>query len=151
MADQKQKQKFDEQWKRLQSLSGEQRPEAKPKIASTKVIQIFQEVAKERVEKAESEFKGKLISILEAKLALDKVIAKGREELAKKEEQEYEVLNRELSAAYSMLENAQKQGQNLVTAAQGGSMLASIPSEESSAIEGENTTNSSAKDENKQD
>lgn len=119
MGEQKQKQKFDEQWARLKKLTGEEKPETRPKISGSRVTEIFEEVAKERVKKAEEDFKIKLISILEAKLALDKALQKGRDELQKKEEQEYETLNKELSAAYGMLENAQKQGNALVTAAQG--------------------------------
>lgn len=58
-----------------------------------------------------------MIGIFDAKIALDKSLQAGRDELAKKEEKEYEALNKELNDAFQLLNNAKQQGQQLQAAA----------------------------------
>src|SRR5688572_22953527 len=103
MAELKQKQKFEEQWKRLTSLTQDGSPEKAVKVDSNDVVDIFKEISTERVKKAREKFKLKLEGVLEAKLALDKTLQQGKEELAKKEEKEYEVLNKELNDTFQLL------------------------------------------------
>jgi len=79
----------------------------------------FQTVVAQRIEKAEKEFQIKLTGIIEAKIALDKDLKKGKEDLAKREEQEYEKLNKAIKEAFDMLEQVQKQGQNMLNQASG--------------------------------
>lgn len=119
MADQKQKQKFEQQWKQILSLTQTQSPEKVVKVADSEVLAIFKEIAEEREKKAREEFKVSLAGILQAKLELDKSITKGREELAKKEEKEYETLNNELAKVLGKLNYAKQQNQQLVSQAGG--------------------------------
>lgn len=130
MAELKQKQKFEQQWNRMLTLTGERTPEKAVKFPESEVVTLFKEVAEGRVKKAKEIFKTQLEGILDAKLALDKTLKQGRDELAKKEEKEYEALNNELNKAYGMLETAQKQGQQLVQTAAGQSTEESKPEEE---------------------
>lgn len=119
MAELKQKQKFEQYWSQFQTITGSKSPEEKIRIEKSEVPGIFQKVVLERNEKAQKDFEVKLLAILEAKVALDQSIKKGREELAKKEEIEYEKLNKALNDAFSMLKNTQQQGQNLMNQASG--------------------------------
>ena len=119
MAETKQKQKFEEQWKRLTTLTNEPYPEKGAKVETNEVVDLFKEVAAERIKGVKDKFKVKLSAILDAKLALDKTLKQGQEELAKKEEKEYEALNKELGEAFQMLNNAKQQNSALVQAAGG--------------------------------
>lgn len=114
MAELKQKKQFENLWGTLQNYSGTKAPEKSVKIPNNLIGPIFQEVAKEREEKAIAVFKTKVIGIYDAKEALDKTLQKGRDELAKKEEVEYEKLNNELRGAFQMLQQVQQQGQQMV-------------------------------------
>lgn len=117
--EQKQKQKFEEQWKKIVNLTGSNTPEKVGKVTQNEVVEMFQEIAKERMEEVRKRFKAKLAGILEAKLALDKTLENNRQEINKKEEKEYETLNNEINDAFRVLENAQKQTQSLVSASEG--------------------------------
>jgi hypothetical protein len=139
MAELKQKQKFEEQWKRLTSLTQDNTPEKAVKVDTNDVVAIFNEISAERVKKAREKFKLKLEGVLEAKLALDKTLQQGKEELAKKEEKEYEVLNKELNDTFQLLLNAKQQGANLVQAAS-GNFTQPTPEEGKEVVEPTNTT-----------
>lgn len=119
MAELKQKQKFEENWTRFTKLSTEERPEKVAKVDQNEVLAVFEKVAKKRIDAAKEKFETKVEAILDAKLALDKTLKQGAEELAKKEEKEYEELNKQLSEAFGMLNNAKQQNQNLVQQAGG--------------------------------
>lgn len=119
MAETKQKDKFEAQWKQFLTLTNSTTPEKPVKIENNDVLAIFAEVTKKRETAAKEAFKVKLEGILEAKLKLDQTLRAGREELVKKEEKEYEALNKELAAAQGMLLNAKAQNQTLMNAASG--------------------------------
>jgi hypothetical protein len=119
MADLKQKQKFEQNWQRFQTITGSTNPAQVTKIPLGSVAAHFQTVIAQRLEKAEKEFQIKLTGIIEAKVALDKDLKKGKEDLSKREEQEYEKLNKAIGDAFSMLEQVQKQGQNMLNQAAG--------------------------------
>jgi len=119
MADLKQKQKFEQNWQRFQAMTGSTNPAQVAKIPMNTVAAHFQTVVAQRIEKAEKEFQIKLTGIIEAKIALDKDLKKGKEDLAKREEQEYEKLNKAIKEAFDMLEQVQKQGQNMLNQASG--------------------------------
>jgi len=119
MADQKQKQKFEQQWNQILTLTKTQTPEKAIKVADSEVLLIFKELAEEKEKKAREDFKIALSGILQAKLELDKSIMKGREELARKEEKEYETLNNELAKVLGKLNYAKQQNQQLVSQASG--------------------------------
>ncbi len=138
MAELKQKQKFEENWKRFTSLTNSTNPEKAPKVEQNEVTALFQEVADERLKQVKVKFKDKLSGIMDAKLALDKTLKQGADELAKKEEKEYEALNKELNEAFQMLNNAKQQGQTLVNAAAGNF----TPAEEKEPGEEGSTTSS---------
>lgn len=116
---QKQKEKFENQWKELTQMLNNPSPEKVGKVKKNEVLAIFEEITKEREEKARSEFKMKLTGILEAKVALDKNLKKGQEELKNKEEKEYETLNNELNKAFSMLTQIKEEAENLLNEASG--------------------------------
>jgi hypothetical protein len=115
----KQKKKFESQWKNITTLTNETTPEKTVKVENEEVISIFKEISEERIKKAKENFKIKLTAVLEAKLALDKNLQKGREDLQKQEEKEYEVLNKELGSALGFLNGTKKEGNALVQAASG--------------------------------
>lgn len=115
----KQKQKFENSWTRLTTLTGNQTPEKVAKVDPNSVVAIFQELQKERDEAATATFKLKLKAVLEAKMALDKNVAAKKAELAKFEEQQYEALNKELEACLNQLNNAKAQTAQLVSQAAG--------------------------------
>ena len=119
MSQSKNKEKFENQWKRLTEILDNPHPEAGVKIPQNDVVNIFKELAEEREAKARADFKIKLSGILEAKIALDKNLKKGQEELKAKEEKEYEVLNTELNKAFSMLNQVKEEGKTLVDEASG--------------------------------
>lgn len=119
MAELKQKQKFEQNWQRFQTLTGSTNPAQAAKIPMGSVAAHFQTVVAQRIEKAEKEFQIKLLGIIEAKVSLDKDLKKGKEDLAKREEQEYEKLNKAINEAFGMLEQVQKQGQSLMNQASG--------------------------------
>src|SRR5688572_30182211 len=143
MAELKQKEKFEQNWKRFTSLTQTTNPEKGAKVEQNEVVSLFEEVAKERITKVKDAFKVKLSGILDAKLALDKTLKQGQDELAKKEEKEYEALNKELNDAFQMLNNAKQQGQNLVQAASGNF----TPAEQQEP--GAENTNTAVTEENK--
>jgi succinate dehydrogenase flavin-adding protein (antitoxin of CptAB toxin-antitoxin module) len=119
MSQTKQKNQFENSWKRIISLTQSSNPESAPKIKESEVLTMFQELAVERELQARVVFKTKLAGLLEAKIALDASLKKGREELAKREEKEYEELNNQLNKAFSMLENTKQQNATLVSQASG--------------------------------
>lgn len=119
MADLKQKKQFENLWGQVQQFASNQAPEKKVKVPNNLLGSIFQEVAKEREEEAIKVFKTKVIAIFDTKEALDKALNKGREELAKKEELEYEKLNKELQGLLGMIQQTQKNTQNLMNQAGG--------------------------------
>lgn len=115
----KQRDNFENRWKTLVELSGEDNPERLPKIPISKVTGVFEEIARERRIKAEEVFKTKITGILEAKIKLDETLKKGREELVKKEEEQYQTLNNELEAAFRMLESVKNDNRDMLKAASG--------------------------------
>lgn len=119
MGDQKQKQQFEQQWKKIVDLTGNQAPEKLPKVNESEVAVMFKEISDDREKKARETFKTKLAGILEAKLALDQSIKKGREELEKKEEKEYEELNKQLRDANNSLQAVKQQNEAFSKAASG--------------------------------
>lgn len=119
MADLKQKQKFEQNWQRFQTITGSTNPAQAAKIPVTTVPAHFQIVVSQRNEKAEKDFQIKLTAIIEAKIALDKDLRKGKEDLLKREEIEYEKLNKAFNDAYSMLQEVQKHGQTVLNEAAG--------------------------------
>jgi hypothetical protein len=119
MADLKQKKKFEENWKKVKELSGTETPEKQPKVSKDTVSSILTRVAEQRRVAAELELEGKIVGIYDAKIALDKSLAKGRKELEQKEEKEYEELNKQLDSAFGMFEQVRKDAGALASAADG--------------------------------
>jgi len=115
----KQKQKFQQFWSQMIALTGNEKPEKDPKIPSNEVVSIFNEFAAEREAEARETFKKQLKGIMQAKVALDKVLDKGRKELLAKEEKEYETLNAELKKAMDSLEAVRTENANLTNQASG--------------------------------
>jgi hypothetical protein len=119
MAELKQKQKFEQNWKRFVELTGTTTPEKVIKLEQNEVVGLFKQVAEERFKLVQDKFKVKLSAILDAKIALEKSLNAGRAELAKKEEKEYETLNKELQDAFEVLNNGKKDSTTLVNEAAG--------------------------------
>jgi hypothetical protein len=136
MAESKQKQKFEQQWNQIITLTGSSAPEKISKVQSSEVVAMFQEIATEREEQARKSFKVKLAGILEAKFALDKNIARGRRELAEKEEKQYEELNKQLASVTADLEHVKKENTQLVNGAAGNfTQTEEPPTEQGEATE----------------
>jgi hypothetical protein len=115
----KQRARFENNWKRMVAVTSDPSPEKQGKVQESEVVQIFAEIKKERDEKARAEFKTELSAVLQAKIDLDKSIRNGRKELDKKEEKEYETLNKVMDDAFNKLERVKQEGNKLVSEASG--------------------------------